>query len=318
MFILLAVLLTCISASLKLSASGLELANKVSDRFTKESKSAEVAKIGIVTSATILKTIAFIVSRVRDLVSFIGSIVVVLDVMMISVLIVGVSSFLVLFGEGDVGGGIILNGTGQSVFYPSKGEANVSNIGDKPVGLSEESWSKADAIGKKLVSFACDSIINPPNGKYLLYQQGNTPQGYADCSVFICAVFEGSLNKTFTGGDAPNGYDFSVNRKSDLKGYVTTSGMRSFVNKHPEAKIGSTTTSLDLALPGDVLLTSGHVGMYVGKNEKGEHVMVHASSKNNPNCNGDINLADGQKLQVGFSKIRRSYDIIRPTKLLGY
>ena len=317
MFILLALILTVIAISLKISASGLELANSVSKRLAKDNKVVGVARLGIATSVTFMRFIAFIISRVRDLVSIIGSFVVVFDVIVLAVILVTASSSVVLFADADVNGNLILNGSGQQVSYPSNNEANTSNIGGKPKGLSDESWNKADDIGRKIVAFASDSIINPPNGKYLLYRQGNTPQGYADCSVFVCAAFEGALNKTFSGVDAPKGYDFSKNRKSDLKGYVTTYGMEDIVRKKPRSKIGTTSSSLGSALPGDVLLTDGHVGIYVGKNESGEHVMVHASSSTNPNCNGDIALADGQKLQVGFSKIRRPYDIIRPSILLG-
>ena len=94
--------------------------------------------------------------------------------------------------------------------------------------------------------------------------------------------------------------------------------MRQIVSKKPQSKIGTTATSLDSALPGDILLKVGHVGIYVGKNDNGEHVMVHASSSVNPKCKGDINLSDGQNLQVGFSRVSGRYDIIRPSILLGY
>lgn len=317
MFILLALILTVIAISLRISASGLELANCVSKRYAKDNKVVGVARVGVATSIAFMRVVAFIISRVRDLVSIIGSFVVIFDIIVLAVIVVSASSSLVLFSDTDESGNLILNSTGQQISYSSDKEANTSNIGGKPAGLSEESWKKADDIGRKIVSFASDSIINPPNGKYLLYRQGDTPVGYADCSVFVCATFEGALNKTFSGVDAPDGYDFSKSRKSNLKGYVTTYGMEDVVRRNPKAKIGSTSSSLDSALPGDVLLTDGHVGIYVGKNDSGEHVMVHASSSTNPNCNGDIALADGKKLQVGFSKIRRSYDIIRPSILLG-
>ena len=73
MFILLALILTVIAISLKLSASGLELANAVSKRFAKDNKVIGVARLGIATSVTFMRFIAFIISRIRDLVSIIGS-----------------------------------------------------------------------------------------------------------------------------------------------------------------------------------------------------------------------------------------------------
>lgn len=325
MFILLALILTFIAISLKLSASGLELANKVTGRLSKNNKTVGVARLGIATSVALMRVIAFIISRVRDVISFVGSFVIVIDVIVLVVVLIVSSSYIAMFTDFDESGNLMLNTTGLYLSQLSDGTSSGSDSGNnttssvgKPAGLSEDSWSKADAIGKMIASFASDSIINPPNGTYLLYKQGNTPVGYADCSVFVCAVFEGALKKTFSGLDAPNGYDFSVNRKSDLAGYVTTYGMEDVVRNNPSAKIGSTTSSLDSALPGDILLTDGHVGIYLGKNENGEHVMVHASTSTNPNCNGDILLSDGQKLQVGFSRVRRTYDIIRPSILLGY
>lgn len=319
MFILLALILTFIAISLRLGASGLELANKVVSRNSKNNKAVGVAKLGVATSILCMRVVAFVISRIRDLISFIGSFIVILDVIILVIVIVASSSALVLFTDVDESGNLMLNSTAKRIENTVTDNSDVNTSeSKKPEGVSEESWSKADAIGKSIVAFASDSIINPPNGKYLLYQQGDTPVGYADCSVFVCAVFEGALNKTFTGLDAPNGYDFAKNKKSDLVDYVTTYGMEDEVYKKPESKIGTTKTSLDSALPGDILLTDGHVGIYVGKNEKGDHVMVHASTSVNPTCSGDIALTDGKNLEVGFSRVWGNYDIIRPSILLGY
>lgn len=316
MFILLVIILSFISIALKISASGLELAYKISKR-SKKKRIPGVIRLGVITSVKIIRILAFIVSKIRDFIGFLGSFIVIIDVIVLIVVLVSSTSFLVLFNDSDVNGKLIANNASQQMSNSSSGKSNISNIGGKPAGLSSESWNKADDVGKKIISFACNSIINPPNSTPLIYQQGDTPVGYADCSVFVCAVFEGALNKTFGGLDAPNGYDFSKNRKSDLQGYLTTYGMEGVLQSKPQSRIGSTGTSLESAQPGDVLLTDGHVGLYVGKNENGEHVMVHASSHSNPHCNGDINLSDGQKLDVGFSRIGRSYIIIRPSKLLG-
>ena len=319
MFIILVLILSFIAISLKLSASGLELGQKVVERTAKDKKSIEVARLGLATSITLMRVMAFIVSRVRDLLGLLGSFTVLLGGFILGVIIISSTSTIALFSDTDVDGSLVLNGITQQAFQESSGKLDAPvDVGGKPAGLSEESWSKADAVGKKIVSFASDTTINPPNGKYLFYKQGNTPVGYADCSVFVCGVLEGALNRTFAGGDAPNGYNFAVNRKSDLKGYVPTSSMRQIVSKKPQSNIGTTATSLDSALPGDILLKVGHVGIYVGKNENGEHVMVHASSSVNPKCKGDINLSDGQNLQVGFSRVSGKYDIIRPSILLGY
>lgn len=319
MFILLAIILTIIAISLRLGASSLELAGKVIGRSKKNGKTVGVAKVGVATSILFMRVMAFIISRIRDLISFIGSFIIILDVIILVVVIVASSSALVLFTDVDESGNLMLNSTAKRIENTVTDNSDINtSSSSKPAGISEDSWSKADAIGKSIVAFASNSITNPPNGTYLLYQQGNTPVGYADCSVFVCAVFEGALKKTFTGLDAPNGYDFAKNKKSDLVDYVTTYGMEDVVYQKPEAKIGTTRTSIDSALPGDILLTDGHVGIYVGKNENGDHVMVHAATSVNPTCSGDIALSDGKNLEVGFSRVWGNYDIIRPSVLLGY
>lgn len=319
MFILLVVILTFIAISLRLCASSLELLYLVSSRKVSSSTSkleVGVAKVGIATSISLLKVSAFVVSRVRDLMSLIASCMLLIDAIFLVLLLCTGGAAVSLFYDTDVDGSLIGSVNSQVVGGTSS-STNGSFSGGKPTGISDESWNKADDIGKKVIAFATSSILNPPNGKYLLYMQGNTGVGYADCSVFVCAVLEGALNKTFSGMDAPDGYDFATNKKSDLKGYVTTYGMEDVIRNKPESKIGTTKTSLSLAMPGDILLTDGHVGIYVGKNENGDDVMVHASTSDNPTCSGDIALSDGKNLEVGFSRVWGDYDIIRPSILLG-
>lgn len=319
MFILLTIILTFIAISLKLSASSLELAYTVTKRkFKSPTKNIgiEVANLGVATSIAFIRVVAFVVSRVRDLMSMIASLMILIDAIVLVLLFVTAGSTVALFYENDVDGSII-GGANSQISSGSNSSLDGSFSGSKPLGISDESWNKADATGKKIISFAANTILNPPNGKYLLYMQGDTGVGYADCSVFVSGVLEGALNKTFSGVDAPNGYDFANNKKSDLQGYVTTYGMESIINKKPLSKIGTTRTSLSVALPGDILLTDGHVGFYVGKNENGIDVMVHASTSTNPTCSGDITLSDGKNLEVGFSRVWGDYDIIRPSILLG-
>ena len=313
------IILTVISISLRLGASGAELAVKVSARATKNSKSLNsdlgkfakgVARVGLATSVAFMRLSAFIVARVRDLVGLVGSFVMIIELIIIIIVVVCVSSYLVLFSDEDT----VVSSRSS---YSSSSSVSTVNDSSKPAGLSDESWNSSDVTGKKVVVFACNAILNPPNGTYLLYRQGETEVGYADCSTFVCAVLEGSLKKTFAGLDAPNGYDFSINKKADLKSYKTTSSMQSTVNSKAVCIVGSTDTSMNFAKPGDILLKEGHVGIYVGVNENGQHVMVHASSHTDPHCNGDINLSDGQKLEVGFSEVSGTYKIIRTSTLVG-
>lgn len=336
MFIILWLILSAIVISIRLVASSIDLVNMVAVSGNsllkrKEDKSDSrkimegVTSLGLVTSSSFLKVSAFVLARVRDLVGFIGSLVIVLDIIILCVIVVCSGAFATLFMQIDDNGALIWNTNGIASYGVrnissdssdnSSSNTEVGSSAGKPSCLSDESWNSADAVGKSVVAFASNVVINPPNGKPLIYRQGNTPQGYADCSTFVCGVLEGSLKKTFSGSDAKDGFDFAKNRKSDLNGYMATSAMRSFVRKHKECIVGTTSTSLSLAKPGDILLKSGHVGIYVGKNEKGVDVMVHSSMRG-ANINDDINLTKGS-VDVGFSKIYGDYQIIRTSKLIG-
>lgn len=325
MFILLVLILTVISISLRLGASGAELAVKVSERANKiKTDDVEgsaknlikgVVRVGLATSTAFMKLSAFIVARIRDMIGITGSFVMIFELIIILNVAICVSSYVVLFGEET---GIVTSPTSHSYSSLSGIDGLPAESVSKPDGLSEASWNSADVVGKLVVAFACNSITNPPNGKYLIYSQGDTDVGYSDCSTFVCATLEGSLHKTFAGLDAPNGYDFAVNKKSDLKSYKSTSSMQHTIDSKKSCIVGSTDSDLEFAKPGDILLKDGHVGIYVGVNENGENVMVHASSHSDPYCNGDINLADGQKLDVGFSTISGTFTIIRTSALLGF
>lgn len=317
MFIVLSVILSLISISLRTFADTIELGYKLSkrvanDKYSKRDKGRGVVDIGATTSISFIRVISFLVTVIRNMILCVGSFISLFSIGIVIVSIISAGSVLALFYDNDVDGSLYQTNVGVSSQLNK-----VESTSSKPLGITSESWNKADDVGKRIVQVAVNSILNPPNGKYLLYMQGNTGVGYADCSVYVCAVLEEALNKTFSGVDAPDGYDFSINKKSDLKGYVTTWGMQRIVRGNLLSRIGSTSSSLHLAQPGDILLNDGHVGFYVGVNEDGKHVMVHASTDTNPNCSGDIALSDGKKLEVGFSQVWGTYDIIRPSILLG-
>lgn len=335
MLILLAIAITVVVISLRLTLSGLELAEKVGHRglikntgTTASSSSKLVAtslRVASNSSKVFLRGVIFLLSRVRDLVLFLGGFIVLLDVIIGLIVVASAAGFLVLYTTSDESGNIIFNpeviesliNTGGSTTKGSadgKDDSSVGSTVGKPEGISDASWSSADATGRKVAAFASNAIINPPNGVPIIYQQGNTGVGVADCSVFVCAVLEGSLHKTFGGADAPNGYDFAVNRKSDLAGYATTYGMDSCVAAKPECNIGSTSSSADSLRSGDILLKNGHVGIYVGRRDDGKDIMVHASTDGG-SCSSDIALTDRNK-DTGFSEIWGTFSIIRPSILL--
>lgn len=314
MFIILVIILTIISVSLRLIASGAELSIAMASakaRFSKKSRnnsSSRLAKVGVGMSISFMKVTAFIISRIRDLLGFVGIHVFLFEIIILLIVIVSASTFTFILGDDSIY-------TGSSSVV--RNEFSSSYSGAKVENISDDSWKSTDWVGKQVAAYASEVVTNPPNGTRLIYKQGDTDVGFADCSVFVCGVIEGSLNKTFSGVEAPKGYDFAKNKKSDLKEYRTTYSMRDVVNKKKDCIIGNTTSDIDKIRSGDILLRGEHVGIYVGTNESGEHIMVHASTHENPYCNGDVNLSDGKKLDVGFSKILKEYTIIRTSKLVG-
>lgn len=174
-------------------------------------------------------------------------------------------------------------GTSQSpVKEESKGGSTAV-----PEGIDPNSWNTASNWGKRVASEAIRSstmTLDVPgtqsNNKHLVYQQGNTPVGVYDCSVFVAAIYE-SLGKTTTGGDKTGGnYDFKTNKKSDLQTYLTTTGLNAFFAGKQKENIGTVFVGdwESKIQPGDMVLLSGHVGIYVGKNLAGTHMMAHAGS----------------------------------------
>lgn len=106
MFILLVIILTIISLALKISASGLELATVVSSRLSKDDKKSKnrkivegVAKIGLATSTSIIRLTAFIVARVRDLIAYVGSFVLIIDLVVLIVVVIGSYSYLSIYSS---------------------------------------------------------------------------------------------------------------------------------------------------------------------------------------------------------------------------
>jgi len=180
--------------------------------------------------------------------------------------------------------------TGKDTTVQSKPEKDTSNsvsgTTSLPKGIDEKSWSKADEWGQKIASQAIQSAtmtVDTPrtssNGGHLVYQQGNTPVGVYDCSTFVSGVFE-SFGVLTTGGKREGNYDFKTGRKSDLKAYMATAGMRAFYAGKSDMQVGTLWSGdwESKLWPGDLLLMSGHVAIYVGKNSNGEHIMAHAAS----------------------------------------
>lgn len=306
-----------------LSGNPLSTAKEVSSGLKRQYKDSNLFESGFSGAAKVTKVLSKLVSLVNKLLVFVTASALIVGVLMICLVILNASAFLNLYVEKDANGNMLWNdkaitelNASNNGFVNSSNAKPWSGVSDmsKPQGITEESWNSADDIGKKVVKMACDPILNPPNGKTLIYKQGNTPQGYADCSTFVCAVLQGALNKSFNGDNTASGYDFSSNKKADLQTYFHTALMQDYVSKQSGISQGFFNDNKDSAKPGDILLTSGHVGIFVGVNENGDYVMVHASTENG-NCKEDINLTTGRH-DVGFSKVTSNFLIVRTSKLV--
>ena len=320
MFVLLIFILTIISFSLRLSASGIELANKVSDRVLKEDKSG-VVSVGLTASASFVRLSAFIVARVRDGVGVMGSIASVMGVAIFLAVTVSASSFMLLFTDTDETGNLALKKleTPSTTSSVSGSSSIGSYSGGIVPGISEESWNSADDVGKAVAYFASDAVLNPPNGKHLEYNNWDrfAPVGEFDCITFAEAVLQGTVRKTVEGKDTKKGFDFKTDNKRDLEKRVNCPTMLALVKAKPECIVGKAGTSMDKAQPGDLIVSDSHIAIYVGKNTKGKHVIVHASSPRGW-CKDNVLLTGDANLEVGFAQCKyTSYVIARTSKFVG-
>lgn len=179
--------------------------------------------------------------------------------------------------------------TGDTVKAPPKKDTDKKPAAGStavPEGIDPASWETADEWGKKIASAAMASSImtidtpgTASNGGHLVYQQGDTPIGVYDCTVFVLGVLQ-SLGKLTSGEDTAGKYDFNVNKKSDLEEYMNTDGLNALYAGKAAYNIGDLEVGNweEVIKPGDMLLLSGHVGFYVGKNLAGIHLMAHAGA----------------------------------------
>lgn len=191
------------------------------------------------------------------------------------------------------------------------GNADINDSTDLPKGMDKKEWDRADDMGKALANVAISSSTmkfpgsksNDINNGHLVYQQGNTPVGYYDCSTFISGVHE-AIGYKLNGSKRKGGkYDFKKDKKSDLQDYQPTSSHFSMAM----SKKGSHVTYVGdkgwekKMVPGDVMVVSGHVAMYVGKNTNGDRVVAHAGSRSSK-VFYDVGLSKNGKM-VGLKKL---------------
>lgn len=161
---------------------------------------------------------------------------------------------------------------------------------DAPIGVNSEDWDSGDELGKRIAKTAYDAATmkfpsagNPSDASAdggLRYQQGNTPIGVYDCSTFVSAVLESNGILSNGGKRSGGNYDFNTMKKSDLQNYEYTGQELISWSKlaSPVARQDGSNNWYKSLKPGDLIIDSNHVAVYVGKNESGKGVIAHAAS----------------------------------------
>lgn len=112
--IVIIILLTVMSISLKIAASGLDLSSKIHSRLSSKSDKKgkykivnEVVKFGLTTSVRFMRFLSFILARVRDMISIVGSAALLWGLVIFLALNASVISSLSLFTNTNEEGNLI-------------------------------------------------------------------------------------------------------------------------------------------------------------------------------------------------------------------
>lgn len=202
-------------------------------------------------------------------------------------------------------------GTGGSA--PVKGDTSV------PEGIDEGDWNKASDLQKQIAKTAYvaatmkfpkagnPSDANPAGG--LRYEQGNTPIGVYDCSTFVSGVLEANGLRSDGGKRDGEPYNFETMKKADLVNYEFT-GAELTSWERGNGFTGTFNGDTSGMTPGDIIVDSEHVAIYVGKNKAGKGVFAHASSPGNhyifwdadsKNATYDVGLNDAAAMATFMS-----------------
>lgn len=216
---------------------------------------------------------------------------VIVFIIVLILLLIGVVSFVisggVTSGASDAGGDTSSNQAASGGNDSPVSTVTGDLIGTEavPANMDAKKWNEASPNGKRIAStaiivqnmkFPGDPKNDRNNGR-LVYQQGVDLVGYYDCNVFASAVYE-SLGFTEAAGPRKGKpYDFKTMNRADLQGWKPTASAVPYLNGKVKpigtAKKGMDTSNLH---PGDLLIGGGHAMIYVGKNSKGQDLVVHA------------------------------------------
>lgn len=230
MILIMILILWVISLSLRVTSSGVSTLQKVNNKVielnNKDGKGLDVentTKIKKLNKAVgnatkkVISSIRMVVDIIKNILCFIFPAVMLIDIIAFVLIIAVSSSCLLLFSEGGY-----ISSSGNYLISSSQGNqpsSNSSSNSDTPVG---------SATGVNIIKEAEKYVGNLP------YVWGGVSlETGADCSGFICAIYE------------KFGYDLWGSR-TDL---VT---------------VGTAVNSIDDAQAGDILVYSGHVALYDG------------------------------------------------------
>ena len=237
-------------------------------------------------SVRVLKIVAAIIDALLILLTALEVLVVFLLIAIVTVVIGG--GVLLVSGllGGDFGGNGSVSGSDTSVSAPATPGAVQPEAGkgsfDKPDGLKQEEWDKLSDQRKQVVSRAVQAVNTPVTSDYknmnkgrLFYDWTERGQGVVDCSTFVSEVGE-SLGYLNSGGKRQGDpFDFSSMNKGDLQDYMYTGAMLQAWGG-ASTQVSSTQDVQSKAKPGDIIVNSTHVAIYVGENDAGKPVIVHA------------------------------------------
>ena len=227
-------ILWVISLSLRVTSSGVSTLQKVNNKVielnNKEGKGLDVENITkikklnkAVGNATkkVISSIRMVVDIIKNILCFILPAVMLIDIIAFVLIITVSSSCLLLFSEGGYisSSGNYLVSSSQGNQSSSNSNSNSSSNSDTPVG---------SATGINIIKEAEKYVGNLP------YVWGGVSlETGADCSGFICAIYE----------------KFGYNLWGSRVDLVT---------------VGTAINSIDDAQAGDILVYSGHVALYDG------------------------------------------------------
>lgn len=215
-------------------------------------------------------------------------------------------------------GSSLTKSSGQSA---SSGDSNSSSSdgsyepGDvePPEGIDSQEWAKAPEWNQLFAKRAYETINTPFNPKstgadkangHLVYTMNAwefTNLSYWDCSSYVGGVAE-TFGYHISGRElkppySERSFNFTDFTRAELDDYLFTGRM---IDEVPIAfDSASTPDYRDKLLPGDILTTAMHTGVYIGKNKDGKRIIANMLYYGQPTSR-TVDL-EGSGLDGGFT-----------------